>query len=94
MGTGILIEDPKDDIRFMFLSKEGIQLPDSDGRIHEELNNAEFNPQKINQLIWEQAIVWPINHFAFGLWARRDTFDFSEINLVLPPTDFQWLGYK
>jgi hypothetical protein len=93
-GTGILVEDPRQDIRFMFLSKEGIKLPDTDGRIFRELESETFDPQKINALLWEQAVIWPLCHYASGLWVKKDEFDFSEINLILPPTDFQWIGFK
>ncbi len=93
LGTGILIDDPMADIRFMFLSKEGIRLSDIDGSIHKELEQENFDPQKINELIWDQAVVWPVGHFSFGIWAKKH-IDFSEINTVLPPIDFQWIGLK
>jgi hypothetical protein len=93
LSTGILIDDPDDDIRFMFLSKEGIRLPDSNGKILTELKSSKLNPQKINALLWEQAIIWPVTHFASGFWAKSD-LDFSQINLILPPTDFSLLGWK
>jgi hypothetical protein len=92
--TGILIDDPDADIRFMFLSKEGIRLPDTDGRIHEELKKDLLDIQRINELLWEQAVIWPITHFASGFWAKKNMFDFSMVNLVLPPTEFQWIGWK
>ncbi len=92
--TGILIDDPDADIRFMFLSKEGIRLPDTDGRIHEELKKDPLDIQRINELLWEQAVIWPITHFASGFWAKKNMFDFSMVNLVLPPTEFQWIGWK
>ena len=93
LATGILIEDPFADIRFMFLSKEGIRLPDTDGRILKELANENFDPQKINELLWDQAVIWPIGHFSMGLWAKKH-IDFSMLDTVLPPTDFQWIGLK
>ena len=93
LATGILIEDPMDDVRFMFLSREGIRLPDTDGSIHAELQRPAPDLQRINALLWDQAVVWPIMHYASGFWAK-ETIDFSLINLVLPPTDFQWLGWK
>ncbi len=90
-GTGILVDDPTDDIRFMFLSKEGIRLPDTDGKILAALSKLELDPQEINQLIWNQAVVWPVVHYASGFWSRKGRFDFSSVNLVLPPTEFQWI---
>lgn len=93
--TGILVEQPREDLKFMFLSKQGINLPDTDGRITAELQKEDFDPQKINELIWDQAVVWPMMHFSQGIWVRKDSnLDLSLINLTLPPTDFQWLGWK
>lgn len=93
-GTGILVEDPDDDIRFMFLSKEGIGLPDETGEIKKLLNDDPLDVAKINQLLWEQAIIWPNSHASRGMWAKKDLLDFSQLNLALPPIDFQFLGWK
>jgi hypothetical protein len=92
-GTGILASDPIDDVKFMFQSKEGILLPDETGEIAKELDKNPIDLQKINQLLWNDGIIWPVTHYSSGLWARPD-LDFSQINLVLPPTSFQWLGWK
>lgn len=91
--TGILLEDSRD-ARFMIQSKEGIRLPDPDGRLHEEAAKPELNYDKLEEILWDQAIIWPLAHFQAGLWARKDTFDFSQINLDLPATDFSWIGIK
>jgi hypothetical protein len=93
LGTGILIEDPLHDVNFMFKAKEGIQLPDSSGIILKELNKTHPDLQLINQEIWNQAIIWPITHYASGFWAKS-TVDLSLINNSLPPTDFNWVGWK
>lgn len=93
MFTGVLLEDPVADIRFMFLSKEGIRLPDADGRIYTELKKENINPQKINEILWEQALIWPMGHFALGMWAKED-LDLSWLNPLLPPVELQWIGYK
>jgi hypothetical protein len=92
-STGILASSPFEDIKFMFLSKEGILLPDENGEILSEINKNTIDVQKVNELLWEQSIVWPITHFSSGLWAKPE-FDFSQINLVLPPTAVQWIGWK
>ena len=92
-GTGILASEPENDIKFMFKSKEGILLPDETGEILKELEKSPLNIQRINELLWEQGLIWPVKHFASGLWARPD-LDFSQINLILPPTKFQWIGWK
>ncbi|MFN3455009.1 MAG: ABC transporter substrate-binding protein [Pseudobdellovibrio sp.] len=92
-STGILASAPLDDVKFMFKSKEGILLPDETGEILAELEKDNPDLQKINQLLWEQGLIWPVTHYSSGLWANPD-LDFSEINLVLPPTSFQWIGWK
>lgn len=92
-GTGILASDPIDDVKFMFQSKEGILLPDESGEIAKELDKNPIDLQKINLLLWNDGIIWPVAHYSSGLWGRPD-LDFSQINLVLPPTSFQWIGWK
>ncbi len=91
--TGILASAPIDDVRFMFKSKEGIALPDESGNVLSELDQDNVDLQKINEFLWEQGLIWPITHYSSGLWARPE-LDFSQINLVLPPTSFQWVGWK
>lgn len=90
--TGILIEDPDADIRFMIQSKEGIQLPDPTGRLHEIVSAKRFSPQDVNQQVWDDAIVWPLFHMSLGLWARKEMFNFEHLNASLPPTDVSWIG--
>ena len=93
VATGILIDEPLGDIKFMFLSKEGIRLPDSTGEIKEELSNPNIDLQKINQLLWDQAIIWPLSHFSAGYWVKNE-IDTSLLNTTLPPIDFAWIGSK
>lgn len=90
--TGILLDDPEGDIKFMFLSKEGIQLPDEDGSIIEILNGGNFQIQEVNRKLWLQGIVWPVNHLSFGLWINSElNYNSAELNLDLFPIDFWWL---
>jgi hypothetical protein len=91
MATGILIEDPDADIRFMFLTKEGIRLPDTDGSIHKELSKKNYSAQRINELLIEQAVIFPIGHFAFGVWSKSSV-DVSMLNTIQPPIEFNWIG--
>jgi len=94
-GTGIDINDPLEDIRFMFNSNHGIKLPDETGDIIEELKNKEPNIQKINQLLWDQAIIWPLRHYDVGIWAKKDsTIDFSSANIDSLNLDFQFFKWK
>ena len=92
LKTGISAENPASDIRLMF-SREGIWLPDEDGSISTELKKTEPNFQKINQAIADQAIIWPLARFDFGIWAR-DSLDLSDYNILQPPGELQWIGRK
>ncbi len=93
--TGVLIDNPRFDVRFMFLSSEGINLPDEDGRIIEILESDNFDIQYVNKLIWDQAIVWPVNHLSLGLWINKNSrVDLSRMNLSLPPADFRYIHAK
>ncbi len=94
LGTGVLVEDPEEDIRFMVESKEGIRLPDPTGNLHKIVSQKGFNPQDVNAQLWEDAIIWPINHFSLGLWYNPEQLDLSLLNHSLPPTDLAWIGFK
>lgn len=94
-GTGIDVLDPIEDIRFMFLSKQGIKLPDSNGDIVKELKNEVPNVQKINQSLWDQAIIWPLRHYSTGFWVKKNTrLDFSQANVDSMAIDFQFINWK
>lgn len=90
--TNILVEDPIADVKFMITSKEGIRLPDPTGRLKAEAAKDRPDFTKINQILYDDAIVWPVAHFSSGLFAKRGLFDFSQINLSLPPTDISFIG--
>jgi len=92
--TGVLVENPNEDIRFMFKSKEGIQLPDTDGSIIPLLDNVSENIGEINNKIWQQSTIIPITHYSSGLWVKKDSYNIRDINHMLPPTNFQFIGYK
>lgn len=91
--TTILVNSPDDDIRFMFQSSEGIQIPDLTGEVNLELNKKSLDYQKINNLIFSQAVIWPLGHFSLGVWADKN-IDLSSYNLVQPPIDYSWLSVK
>jgi hypothetical protein len=82
------------DVRFMIQSKEGIRLPDPRGLLAAEAAKQTPNLAEINKIIWDDAVVWPVTPFTYGIWAKRDEFDFSLINLGLPPTDISWIGLR
>ena len=95
LATGIAIDYPIDDIKFMFLSKQGIRLPDESGQIKEKLSSDEIDIQAINKLLWDQAIIWPIRHYSAGFWIKNESYiDTSEMNLTVHPIDFQFLKWQ
>lgn len=93
MGTGVLIEAPVEDIRFMFLTKDGVNMPDSTGEINKELRKESPSIAHIEELMAKQKLVFPLGHIANGLWANEKV-DLSRYNTILPPADFEWIGQK
>jgi hypothetical protein len=91
-GSGMYIDKPEEDIHFMFKSKEGVNIPDTDGRISAELDKTNIDFQKINELIWDQAVVWPLVHYAIGFWAKQNEYSFRYINTLQSPTHFELLA--
>lgn len=95
LGTGISVENPLDDVKFMFLSKNGIQLPDEGGEIKDHLLKDNVNLQLINQELWNQAIIWPVRHYSQGFWVKKSSdIDLSRLNLAMNPIDFQFVSWK
>lgn len=93
-GTGIEANNYWDTVNFMFLSKEGIKLPDISGNIRKELAKKDPDINIINQELWEQAIIWPIRHYSSGYWFnKKSSIDYSEINFNSPAIDFQFLKW-
>jgi len=93
--TAILVDSPRHDIQFMFLSEQGIKLPDENGEIKNLVKNELFDVQKVNQLLWDQAIIWPVNHMALGLWINKSShISLKNYNSILPPLDLQWIEVK
>jgi hypothetical protein len=90
-GTSVLLESPDEDLHFMFESKEGIRLPDPTGKIRSHLKGSKPNLEYIESQLHEDAIVWPVAHFANGLWATKD-IDLRLLNTAHPPADFTWIG--
>lgn len=90
MGSGILVENPVEDLKFMFLSKEGIRLPNASAKIIHELQSTSPSVQMINEYLVSDGIVWPISHFSKGLW-HRSRVRLEQINMLRPPIDFSWV---
>lgn len=93
-GTGIVLDRPKEDLKFMVQSKEGIRLPDPTGRLSELVSQTEYPVQEFNNILHDDALIWPIMHVAGGIWVRGDSIDTSLLNPEPPPTDLSFLGKK
>lgn len=94
-GTGIEADEFIDTVRFMFLSKQGINLPDANGTILAELNKSEPDVDFINKQIWDQVIIWPIRHYTKGYWFKKNSLvDYEKLDLDLPSIDFQFIKWK
>lgn len=93
VATEITPDQRDSSVRFMFRSKEGVRLPDPTGRIERELQREPLDFQRINDLLWDDAVVWPLEHFAWGTWARA-SFDLSKLNSALPNPRVQWIGVR
>lgn len=94
-GTGMESINYLETVKFMFLSKEGIRLPDSSGLIKKELEKENPDINFINQELWNQAIIWPIRHYSSGYWFNKESnLDYSEINFESPSIDFQFLKFN
>jgi hypothetical protein len=91
-GTSIIIERPKEDLRFMVKSKEGIRLPDPTGKLSKLVESQDYDVQSFNDLLDEDALVWPIMHTAGGIWVNPEIVDASLLNPEPPPTDLALLG--
>lgn len=92
--SAVLVDSPHHDIQFMFLSQQGIKLPDETGEIKQYIKSENFSVQKVNEMLWEQGIIWPINHMALGLWKKSDKVNLDSYNLILPPLDLQWIEWN
>lgn len=94
-GTGIEADDFLSTVKFMFLSKHGINLPDSTGVILNELKKNNPDIDIINKELWNQAIIWPIRYYTKGYWFKKDSLiNYDQLNLDLPAIDFQFIKWK
>jgi hypothetical protein len=91
-GTGINLHRPKDDLRFMVKSKEGIQLADPTGRLAALVDSDDFEIQRFNEILNEEAFVWPVMHSSGNIWLKPELVDSSLLNPEPPPTDLALLG--
>ena len=91
-ATSLSVIDPEGDVRFMFTS-EGINLPDVSGKIRREISRKDFSIQKVNQELFDQAVVWPVAHVARGIWSSPRV-DLSRYGTLFPLGELQWIGER
>lgn len=91
--TEITLGQVEDTVRYMFRANDGARLPDASGRIEMELERHPLDLQRINELLWNDALIWPVAHVGFGTWAQAG-FDFSLVNLGRVSTPIAWIGRK
>lgn len=89
--TSILLESPREDIKFMIQAKEGIRLPDPRGILEKMISEENFDLHKMNQIIWDDAVVIPLAHYAAGYWTRKGV-DVTSLNTSLSSMDLSWIG--
>ena len=101
-GSGLLINNPYADLRMMFMSKIGSNIPDPSGKIPGMIEAAENseNPsrrqeilKKINSSIYTEASV--INFMHSGkVYVHRNGVDLSKINLFSDPVEFRAVSWS
>jgi hypothetical protein len=78
----------------MFISSDGLRLPDVDGKLSAVVRRSVVDIEKINQIIEQQGVLWPLVHFSQGLYVKKNRFDISWLNMMLPPIELQWVGWQ
>jgi hypothetical protein len=66
ISSSIYTSHPVDDLKFMFLSKEGLAHPDINGYIKKILFSDNVNFAAINDYIWDTAVFIPILQYSKG----------------------------
>ncbi|PIP95854.1 MAG: hypothetical protein COW00_19535 [Bdellovibrio sp. CG12_big_fil_rev_8_21_14_0_65_39_13] len=77
--------------RFMFLSNEGILLPDPSNEAKKEFEKANPQFETLNEILWKDAIIFPLDHFNHGIF-YKDYVDISKFSNRYIPIDFNWVG--
>ncbi len=91
--TTIGNEDPKETTKLMF-SPEGVFLPDPGARVKKLMRNESFSINQVNELIFDEAVVWPVLHFSHGFFVNTSKVDLSRYNHQWPLSELQWMGAK
>jgi hypothetical protein len=91
LGTSMGAADPTITVKQMF-SKEGINIPDPTRRARAIIEK-DVSLTKLNEVIFDDAIVMPVYHYSNGIWAN-ERLDFSRYNTMMAISELQWIGQK
>jgi hypothetical protein len=92
-ATELDFEALQTELAVFFLTSDGLRLPDREGGIRKEILSGSPNIRAINQLIYDDAAIWPLTHFSQGLFFKKSkNLDSTHFNPMLPPGEYQWLG--
>lgn len=93
LSTDIGNEDPRYTTKFM-LSKDGIYLPDPNGRMAVIVKNPSFSINQINKELFDEGIIWPVFHYSFGFYINQNEIDLDRYSHQWPLAELQWMGSK
>lgn len=93
INTTLLIENPIDDIKFMYFSQEGIRLPDFKQIAEVELKREAPDFLRIDQALLDHAVVWTYKHHSLGYFYKKHV-DLSIVNPNIPPFEFAFIGQR
>ncbi len=101
-GTGILVNNPYGDLRMMFMSKIGANIPDPSGQIPDLIRKAEVEQngrkraglvKKINQIMFNDASIITFAHSSL-VYLYRGKVNFRHYNLFEDPIEFRAIGWQ
>lgn len=91
--TTIGNEDPRETTKLMF-SKEGIYIPDPSGKVRKIIRDQSFDIADVNQILYDDGIMWPVAQLSHGFWVNTSKVDLSRYNHQWPLSELQWMGAK
>lgn len=91
MMTEVTLDQADSSIRYMFESAEGVRLPDPTGRAGRIIARTPVDMRSVDEVLWDDAIIWPLQHLSWGVWAHPKV-DVSQANIALPVPALHWMG--
>lgn len=92
--TGLGYSEPREVLRFMVKSAEGIRLPDPTGRLSATVSKSNFENEEFERLLNDDAIIWPIMRLTYGLYYRHQKVDLSNLNYTSFTPHWAFAGLK